>query len=73
MNDTPHEVNRFIHQRMMALAPERRFLMGFSMLATARQLAMNSIPPHLPHSEKMRSFYERMYGEACPVPGVECS
>lgn len=68
MSDTPGDVNRFIHQRLMAMAPERRLIMGFSMLATGRQLTMCSIPANLPEKERMRKLYERMYGEVCPVP-----
>lgn len=68
VNDTPDEVNRFIHQRIMAMEPARRLIMGFSMLATGRQLAMSSIPANLPKQERMRKLYERIYGEVCPIP-----
>lgn len=67
VNDTPPEVNRFIHQKIMDLSGERRFLMGFSMLASARELILSSLPPDLTYSDRMLALYFRLYGH--PFPG----
>lgn len=66
MKDTAPEINEFIHQRMMALSGERRFLMGMSMLATTRQMILSSLPSTLAHHERMLALYHRLYG--CPFP-----
>ncbi|NJR42746.1 MAG: hypothetical protein HC767_08840 [Akkermansiaceae bacterium] len=69
MSDTPPELNEMIHQRIMTLGGERRLLMGFSMLATARQMILSSLPAHLTHHEKMLALYQRLYG--CPFPSTQ--
>lgn len=66
VSDTPLELNSFIHQRIMALGGERRFMIGMSMLATARQLILSSLPATLNDQEKMLALYHRLYG--CPFP-----
>jgi len=66
VSDTPPELNSFIHQRIMALGEERRFLMGMSMLATARQLILSSLPDTLNHQEKMFTLFHRLYGFPFP-------
>jgi hypothetical protein len=68
VKDTPPEVNRFYHERIMALSGERRLLMGMSMLATARSLILSSLPKELSRREKMLALYERLYGH--PFPGT---
>lgn len=67
MSDTPADVNEFIHRRVMALEPERRFEMGISMLSTARQMVLSTLPDDLSPAQKSRMLYERMYGEKFPT------
>ena len=68
VKDTSPEANRIYFERIMALSGERRFLMGMSMLATARQLILSSLPREMPRREKMLALYERLYGH--PFPGT---
>jgi hypothetical protein len=67
VKDTSPEVNRFYHERIMALSGERRFLMGLSMLATARKLILSSLPESMSSRERKLALYERLYGH--PFPG----
>ncbi len=41
--------------------------MGMEMTATAKQLVWASISPELPERERRAAFYERFYGETCPI------
>ena len=66
MKDTPPEINDFIHQHVMALGGERRFLMGMSMLATTRQMILSSLPATLTRQERMLALYHRLYGQPFP-------
>ena len=68
VKDTPPEVNRFYYERIMALSSERRFLMGMSMLATARQIILSTLPKEMTRRERMLALYERLYGT--PFPGT---
>lgn len=68
VKDTPPEVNRFYFERIMALSGERRFLMGMSMLTTARTMILSSLSEELSHREKMLALYQRLYGH--PFPGT---
>ncbi len=66
VKDTPPEVNALYFRKIMALSESERFLMGMSMLSTARALVWSGIPQGLTESERRRAFYERFYGEPCP-------
>jgi hypothetical protein len=68
VKDTPPEINRFYYERIMALSGERRFLMGMSMLATARSLILSSLPKEMSRRERMLALYHRLYGH--PFPGT---
>lgn len=66
VRDTAPEINERIFQRTMALTHSERFLMGMSMLSTAREMIWASIPNELPEPERRRQFYRRLYGVELP-------
>lgn len=67
VKDTPPEINRLMFERFMSLSSERRLLMGISMLHTARQMIMQSLPSNLTANERKLALFERLYG--FPFPG----
>lgn len=67
VKDTPPEVNARIFSAMMRKTPEERLLMGFDMMATARQLVWASLANEADVAERRRLFYRRYYGEELPV------
>ena len=67
VKDTPPEINRWMFERFMSLSIERRMLMGISMLSTALQMIVNSLPLNLSPSERKLALFERHYG--FPFPG----
>jgi hypothetical protein len=71
VKDTAPEINEMIFQRTMALTHSERFLMGMSMLATAREMIWATIPSELPSAERRRQFYRRLYGEELPAEVAE--
>lgn len=68
VKDTPPEINEMLFRRMMELSAGQRLEMGFSMMATARQMVWDTLPKHLDTAERRRAFYERFYGEPFPIP-----
>ncbi len=66
VEDTAPEINEMIFQRTMALTSSERFLMGMSMLTTAREMIWASLPKDLSESQCRRHFYKRLYGEELP-------
>ena len=66
VKDTAPEINEMIFQRTMALTHSERFLMGMSMLTTAREMIWSSISTELPPAERRRQFYRRLYDEELP-------
>ena len=67
MKDTVPEINAMIFDHMMRRSASERLLMGLDMRATARALVWASIPHDLPVADRRRAFYERFYGEPCPL------
>jgi hypothetical protein len=65
--DTDPVVNEMLFSLMMQRSPEQRLLMGMDMTATAKQLVWASISPELPKRDRRAAFYERFYGEPCPI------
>jgi hypothetical protein len=65
--DTDPEVNALLFSLMMKRSPEQRLLMGMDMNATAKQLVWASMDPELTEMERRAAFYERFYGEPCPL------
>ena len=48
-------------------AESGRAVMGLDMRATAQALVWATIPSGLSAMDRKRAFYERFYGEACPL------
>jgi hypothetical protein len=67
VKDTAPEINEMIFHRVMARSAGERLLMGLEMTATSRALVWASLPSGLGASERRSAFYERFYGEPCPV------
>ena len=68
IKDTSPEVNEMIYKHIMSLTGEERLVMGFSMLATARQLILSSLPKNLTEKERKLALFERLYGYPFPAP-----
>ncbi len=68
MKDTSPEINRWMFERFMSLSGEQRLLMGLSMLQTARQMILDSLPAGLSTNERKLALFERLYGY--PFPGI---
>jgi hypothetical protein len=68
MKDTSPEINRWMFERFMSLSGEQRLLMGLSMLSTARQMILDSLPTTLSPNERKLALFERLYGY--PFPGT---
>jgi hypothetical protein len=66
LKDTTPEVNAMIFAAMMRKTPEERLLMGFDMMATARQLVWSGIASGGTEHERRRLFIQRFYGIDCP-------
>ena len=66
VKDTALEINEMIFQRTMALTHSERFLMGMSMLTTAREMIWASLPQDISEPQRRRLFYHRLYGEGLP-------
>jgi|Laugrefabdmm15dn_1035133.scaffolds.fasta_scaffold05428_3 hypothetical protein len=67
VKDTPPEINRLMFERFMSLSCERRMLMGLSMLGTARQMILDSLPTEFTAIERKLALFQRLYG--FPFPG----
>ena len=68
VKDTSPEINRMMFEGFMALSGERRMLMGLSMLSTARQMILDSLPKELTANERKLALFQRLYGY--PFPGI---
>ena len=66
VKDTPPEINAMIFAAMMRKTPEERLLMGFDMMATARELVWNGIGPEGSDAERKKHFFQRFHGMDCP-------
>jgi len=64
--DTPPEINAMIFAAMMRKTPEERLLMGFDMMATARELVWSGIGSEGSDVERRNRFFQRFHGMACP-------
>ena len=63
MNDTPPEIEKKVHEMMMARSGAERLIMGALMFDAARQVVLASLPKDLPEEELKRRLFERIYGE----------
>jgi hypothetical protein len=66
VKDTAPEINEMVFKRTMALTDSQRFLMGMSMLTTAREMIWASLPRDISEPQRRRMFYQRLYGEELP-------
>ena len=66
VKDTAPEINAMIFAAMMRKTPPERLLMGFEMMATARQLVRSGIGPGGTENERRRLFAQRSHGIDCP-------
>lgn len=64
VKDTAPEVNAMIFDAMMRKTPEERLLMGFDMMATAREMVWTGIGADRTETERRKLFFERFYGVA---------
>jgi hypothetical protein len=63
MNDTSPEIERMVHERIMARSGSERFVMGARMFDAARQMILASLPKDLPAEELRARLFERVYGQ----------
>ena len=63
MNDTPPEIEKRIHEMMMARSGAERLIMGSSMFDAARRIVLASLPKDLSDEELKRRLFERIYGQ----------
>lgn len=66
VRDTAPEINAMMFQRVMALTPSERFMMGLSMLQTAREMILSSLPRDLDEPSRRRMLFERLHGMPLP-------
>lgn len=66
VKDTAPEINAMIFAAMMCKTPEERLLMGFDMMATARELAWSHLPNASTETERRQAFYRRFQGQELP-------
>ena len=62
MNDTAPEIRKLVHEKLMALSGEQRFVLGASMFESARRMVLASLPQGLPDRELKQRLFERFYG-----------
>ena len=63
MNDTTPEIEKKVHQMMMARSGAERLIMGSAMFDLARQIVLASLPKDLSDEELKRRLFERIYGQ----------
>ncbi len=66
VKDTAPEINAMIFAAMMRKTPEERLLMGFDMMATARELVWSSLNAQGTEAERRSEFCQRFHGVTCP-------
>lgn len=63
MTDTPPEIKKLVHDRLMARSGSERFIMGSRSFDAARAMILASLPKDLPPDELRRRLFERVYGQ----------
>ena len=66
VKDTAPEINAMIFAAMMRKTPEERLLMGFDMMATARELVWSNLAAEGNDAERKARFFQHFHGVACP-------
>ena len=62
MNDTTPEIEKKVHEMMMARSGAERLIMGSAMFDLARKIVLASLPKDLSDEELKRRLFERIYG-----------
>jgi len=63
MNDTTPEIEKKVHEMMMARSGAERLIMGSAMFDLARKIVIASLPKDLSDEEFKRRLFERIYGQ----------
>ena len=63
MNDTTPEIEKKVHEMMMARTGAERLIMGSAMFDLARKIVLASLPKDLSEEELKRRLFERVYGQ----------
>ena len=63
MTDTPPEIERMLHDKLMARSNEERFIMDAQMFESAREMVKAALPPSLSEIERRRELFRRTYGK----------
>ena len=63
MNDTTPEIEKKVHEMMMARSGAERLIMGSAMFDLARKIVLASLPKDLSEEELKRRLFERIYGQ----------
>jgi hypothetical protein len=66
VKDTAPEINAMIFAAMMRKTPEERLLMGFDMMATAREMVWSGLGSQGTEAERRSLFFKRYHGAAAP-------
>jgi hypothetical protein len=66
VKDTAPEINAMIFAAMMRKTTEERLLMGFDMMATAREMVWSGIDSQGTEQERKNQFFRRFHGVDCP-------
>jgi len=61
MQDTSPEIEKIFREKIIALSPQERVLMGISMFETAREIVLSSLPKDLSVTERNVKFFLRFY------------
>ncbi len=63
MNDTTPEIEKKVHEMVMARSGAERLIMGSAMFDLARKIVLASLPKDLSDEELKRRLFERIYGQ----------
>lgn len=66
VKDTAPEINAMIFAAMMRKTPQERLLMGFDMMATAREMVWNGLGSQGTEAERRSLFFRRFHGTEAP-------
>lgn len=67
VKDTAPEINAMIFAAIMRRTPQERLLMGFDMMATARELAWSGLQGVATEAERRKMFFRRFQSMECPI------
>jgi hypothetical protein len=67
MTDTPPEIARMVHDKLMARSGAERFVIGAQMFDSARAMVMASLPLGLSEAEQRFQLFQRLYGNEIDI------